>query len=410
MPLVYRGPSPWLPQTHFQLPQDDIPLPQDDLIDQDKDGIPDYLEEALLKRFRPYYKFSEKDGLSENYRPTDPIWQMKYATLKDDECRPGSESNIVDTGHYDSEGNPDGHIEPSELLTYCGGDTDLTKNRRATYYCLDIADDKRGGPEWDDAKKYAPGLYGHVVPLDDFTGYYKIEYWQYFAYSGVDAGGDIGDHEGDWCTVQLWYNNTTDKLARVSHYHHGDESTFLFTKDTISSNIQIDGVEMVEYYDPSFMEKLIKILNEYRRRFWDPEFWKKLKELWKESWSENSDGELVRFFIDDEGNKHVVVYIERDGHEFWPTESGSKYGANEHNGKGLSYLTAYDSARPLNLGEVENPLSEDARIIMCFNGRWGCWHKWSGNNPPPGPTLHKEWLWPLGSVLRRAIDDNNFES
>ncbi len=377
MKLIRRGPSPWLPQSYVRWR------------DKDQDGIPDKIEEELLRRFRPYYKFSEKRHeltilgfvtLKENYRPTDPIWQqMIYAELRTDDWRPGHEPAIVDTGHLDSDGNPDNLIEPLNLLNYCNGDIDLLKFHHKTSYCLNMADDKRGGPEWDDAIKYAPGLYGHVVPADDDTGHYKIEYWQYFAYSGTDIAFGLADHEGDWCTVQLWYDPNTDKLAKTSHFHHGDETSFYFTEDTVRRNIVIDAVNMVEYSNQN-----------------------------------GGTTHRVRFYIDDEGNEHVVVYIERDGHEFWPTEEGDEFGANEHNGKGASYLTAYDPARPLNLGEVENWLSDDARIIMCFNGHWGCWHEWPGNNPPPGPALHKEWTWPKGSVLRKAIrdegHDGDFES
>lgn len=99
----------------------------------------------------------------------------------------------------------------------------------------------------------------------------------------------------------------------------------------------------------------------------------------------------VRFYkVDNE--LHTVVYIERDAHEFWPTENGVWPAANEHNGNGTSYLVAYIPGK-INLGEIENPLSEEAKIILRYNGYWGCYHHGS-NNPPPGPTLHCQWTFP----------------
>jgi hypothetical protein len=148
---------------------------------------------------------------------------------------------------------------------------------------------------------------------------------------------------------------------------------FDFTANTRGRAQNIDGVDFLEYYDSETPEN------------------------------------KVRFYVDADGYVHVVVYIERDGHEFWPTEEGDVRGANEHNGKGLSYLVAYDNRRPLNLGEVDYPLSENAKIIMRFNGFWGCWHWAVGNNPPRSPSLHKYWTWPMGSAIRNSWTGGDFE-
>src|SRR5690349_5319235 len=50
--------------------------------DRDGDGIPDVTEEMLLRRYRPYYRFSKGDGGDETYRPADPIAQLSNAQLR----------------------------------------------------------------------------------------------------------------------------------------------------------------------------------------------------------------------------------------------------------------------------------------------------------------------------------------
>jgi len=84
-------------------------------------------------------------------------------------------------------------------------------------------------------------------------------------------------------------------------------------------------------------------------------------------------------------------------------------GVNEHNGNGGSYLTPYDPHYPLNLGEVEHPLAEDAAIILCYSGYWGYWHH-AGNKPPHGPSLHAAWTWPESSAIAAEVIANGVES
>jgi hypothetical protein len=315
---------------------------------------------------------------AERYRPSDALWQLRYAQLRDgDWSDGGSEPSVVKTcGEA-----PEYHIDPpNQLLNCTGGASNLTKTPwKNRHLFLNIDDAKRSGPTWNDAKAYASGLYGHVVVDSEYAECYKIEYWQYFGYNGVDNYG--GDHEGDWCTVQLWYNRNTKRIARSCHYAHGDKMCFDLTRTVNRRQIIVDGIKMIEYKGPRY-------------------------KMGTDTKSFQND--TVRFYIDQEGDEHVVVYIERDSHEFWPTERGSFPYVNEHNGKGPSYLTAYDPRRPLNLGEVENPLSEEAKIILWFNGYWGCFHH-IGNFPPPGPALHKGWTWPEASTLHKQIPVNDFE-
>ena len=422
MKLVRRGPSPWMPQSYVRW------------IDKDQDGIPDKLEEKLLRRFRPYYKFSQFKSMdidtgipiiiSENYRPCDAIWQIRYADLRDGDWTDYEpDPDIIET----CGASPYYLLDPpSQLLTCVCDETNLMKPHKPqnfleglehmvnkdkvffgkTNYFLNIDDDKRSGPSWEEAIANAPGLYGHVVPERDTerdSKLYKIEYWQYFGYSGMDVPG--GDHEGDWCTVQLWYDPTAKKLVKTSHYAHGYEMTFDLTKAGQPFNLVIDNTNMVEYRGSNYDTSEWDLRSSKKKVPISPFFSISGHPITNPTPTVDN---AVRFYIDGEGNEHVVVYIERDSHEFWPTEYGEVPLVNEHNGKGPSYLTAYNPERPLNLGEVENPLSADAKIILQYSGYWGCYHHIK-NFPPPGPPLHQEWTWPAASELRPKILPRDFE-
>lgn len=337
--------------------------------DKDEDGIDDAKEEELLKRFRPYYKFSKKGDKHENYRPSDAIYQLRWSQLKNSDWPPGSEPDTVKNCGDEKESY---HITPPKRILDClDGKLDLLKNSKKTSYYLNISDSKRKGPEWPDAIAHAPGLYGHVVKSGNLI---KIEYWQFFGYSGQDVTG--GDHEGDWCTLQLYYDPATDKLVKTEHWAHGKGIAFDLTK---TKNIVDLGNNFFEYRGPNYNSDPGSL-------HWD---YKKAKE--QPRYPSGFQNNTVRFYkINNE--LHPVVYIERDAHEFWPTEHGSFPFANEHNGNGTSYLVAYIPGK-INLGEIKNPLSEEAEIILRYNGFWGCYHH-KGNDPPPGPTLHCQWTFP----------------
>lgn len=414
--------SPWM-----------LPQGQAGAQDLDGDGLPDRWEEELLRRCRPYYRFSA----SEHYRPTAPLTQQfPFAKLV----------GPLGAVYLDP-------VQASALLT-CQppfGSTDLTVSHRRSVYKLALADDRRAGPDWTDVETQSPGLYGHVVPVAA-TPYIKIEYWQFFAYSGTDLPAGAADHEGDWCTVQLWFDPRTKSLAKTAHYHHGDGTPFYFDQALYHSEnpltrtvtvaglsipltidvrpdpatrfpacrmVQAQGVDLLEYYTRFAIHPhidgpsaLAKLAGEALRAFTLHAAQILIPGCTLSRATSETDlivEARVRFFVDDRQDEHVVVYIERDAHEFWPTEAGSTLGANEHKGDGRSFVVGYPTQRPLNLGEVEAPLSEEARLIVRFNGRWGDWHRAPHNNPPPGPALHTEWGWPAGSPLRRAIPDDQFE-
>jgi len=335
-------------------------------IDNDKDGITDSEEEELLRRFRPYYRFSKKGGKSENYPPADAIEQIRFAQLKNDDWPPGREPDTVK-----SCGDPRDsyHINPpSRLLECLDGKLNIINNPVKTSYYLNLSDSKRSGSY--DRSREAPGLYDHVVK---FGNLYKIEYWQFFAYNGQDVSGD---HEGDWCTVQVYYDPLAKKLVKTEHWAHGKCMAFDLSQ---TKNIFDLGDNFVEYRGPNYDPDPGSLHWEYSEAREEPRY--------PPAFQNNT----VRFYKEN-NDLHIVVYLERDSHEFWPTEHGSWPGANEHNGKGSSYLVAYVPGK-INLGEISNPLSDDAKIILRYNGYWGCYHH-ETNSPPPGPCLHCQWAFP----------------
>ena len=364
-------------------------------IDKDKDGIDDRLELNLLKQFRPYYKFTK----GENYPPTDAVYQIRYAQLLKKSWIESLPKPNIEKKCGRGEDN---HIKPPSRLLYClNKKLNLIRNPTKTHYYLNLNDDKRKDPgngkksDWKYAIKYAPGLYGHVVKEKENI---KIEYWQYFSYNGQDLHG--ADHEGDWASVQLWYNPNKKKIIKTCHWVHGKGFCFNINR--------VKKIKKIKKDNKSFFHKFIgenygKNLSEFKI------FGKSSR------YPKNYQNYSIEFYIEKNRPKdlHIVIYIEKDGHEFWPFSAGSFEGANKHTGNGLSYLTSFDT-RNINLGELTNPFpnskldkfKKSKEIILRFNGYWGGWHH-IGNNPPVGPTLHCQWTFPKSeSYIAKKIVKN----
>jgi hypothetical protein len=381
------------------------------LLDVDKDTIDDRVEQELLEKFRPYYKFSN-DGGNENYRPTDVWWYItksELLTVKDD-----IEKKFLSIENLQ---NPNAILIPNNYL-YIG--SDITQNTAPTNYHIKPKENVAGesesnsgrfGNSWDKVLvERNTGLYGHIVPVTltdpykfDFnyvlTGndqgkiYYKVEYWQFFGYNDSKALFEIGDHEGDWTSVQLIYDPETKQIKSVFHFAHG----ILFKYDISPQN----DARQIIFADTNGEIKEFQGLN-YKHNS-SPLDLSHL-DLGNKSIEKNDEqiklaqNNLVRFFKDPQTGEftHPVVYIENGSHEFFPSELWRYYGSPNHNGKSYSYLTA----KPPNLGEVENPLQEtkSANIVLKFNGYWGTYG--NHNDPPPGPSLHKNWTYPASSSIR----------
>jgi hypothetical protein len=355
--------------------------------DLDGDGITDVLEEQLLRRYRPFYRFSQAGGTDEPFRPADAVAELGSAQL------------VLDQPDYDGTSDPvqgcgragDHHLDPQEGLYTCRPDTSLVGNPTKTMYALNLDNSRYHGVSFDEARANATGLYGHVAPAT-IRGHaaYKIEYWQFFAFNNqnLDVLGDdsIADHEGDWTSVQLWFDRELHRLVEIRYLVHGKAITFTIPATTPACSdctIDIKGPA----YNPS------------PNNFFDD----------TASYSNNA----AQFYIDDHKYKHVVVYIEQGAHEFWPGAWGHaskgfgpiNFALNPHQGAGPSYLVPAVGNRLFNMGEVDHPLTRAGKLILPFNGFWGSTNTKEliefgpTRRSPVGPALHCSWKWPTGDAI-----------
>jgi hypothetical protein len=360
--------------------------------DVDRDGIPDRKEAELLARFRPYLLFTR----GEDFRPCDAVWYIRHSSLKavaDEDA-----ANVLPRETLAA--NPANLLGASKAGSDWGS-SDLTRNPKRTRYCLNPGNQYRDGYEpgdghdWPDIIRLGNiGLYGHVAPWRD---YYQLSYWQFWGYSDTEGPLDIGDHEADWESIHLLVDPKTGWLVSTFHCAHGYEMVFDFTVEGISRQVvSLPIGDAVEFRGPHYDVSSFNMRTNHDR----------------------SCNNLVRFARDPETGEftHPLVYIERNTHGSWPSEhwsyqvevAGRDYAAPPHTGN----LNPYLSSAPPNLGEVEGPLSDDAKVILRYNGRWGAYRGHAadeaGNDTPPGPQLHWQWVWPAGSALRARIPDDDF--
>jgi hypothetical protein len=350
--------------------------------DRDRDGIPDATEELLLRRYRPYYRFSQDGGTDESFRPANPVAELTNAQLKSlDLGGTGASDPIAGCGRAD-----DHHLDPPDSLYSCRADTSLLVSKVKSNYCLNLDNTRYHGVSFADAKANATGLYGHVAPTTiDGHAAYHIEYWQFFAFNNQDISvlglGSFGDHEGDWTSVQLWFDRELHRLVKVRYLLHGKSAEF--TMPALSPTCRDCMIDVKgPHFDPN-----------------PPNFFDDVA-----AYSDNQ----AEFYIDDHRFKHVVLYIERGGHEGWPGAWGHAQQSvgpftiklNPHNGSGPSYLVPNVNDRLFNMGEVDHPLTPAARLILWFDGFWGCTNSKEGvvvgaqRRSPVGPALHCSWQWP----------------
>ncbi|MFO0743282.1 MAG: hypothetical protein U0270_45850 [Labilithrix sp.] len=362
-------------------------VPGDPGADFDQDGIPDALEEQLLRKYRPYYKFSKEGDKEEDNRPSDPVAEIENAQLKMISGDNDVSDPIAGCGRAS-----DKHLVPAASLYECKPEASFLKAKAVSKYCLNIADARYAGVSAAEAKEKSTGFYGHVTK-DKVNGHdaYRLEYWQFYAFNNQDITvlgmGSFGDHEGDWTGMELWYDLTTKSIVKLDYMIHGKEVFFNIpagTKATCTSCFQtVKGAK----YDPN-----VGSFHDDKER---PKYNDNAAEFWN----------------DETGTMHTVLYVERGGHEGWPGKWGKAeidlgpvtIRNNAHNGEGASYLVNVPKDRPLNLGELDHPLTKSARMILEFNGHWGCTNTKDlfGQAPqrrsPVGPGMHCEWHMADGS-------------
>jgi hypothetical protein len=363
-------------------------------VDNDQDSIPDQLEDILLARYRPYYRFSQ-DGGQESFLPAGAIWYIQHSDLIVD----GEEDSDVAMPRTMLAAHPElllsgFSLHKANFLRPALKHSDLIRNPRRTDWHINIYNDFRHGePLFDVLFRKNVGLYGHVTRLG---GDYLVEYWQFFAFNTPDKVGDFGDHEGDWCTVQLQVNpsDTGHEIRTVTHFMHGLHQSFHLTLPhrTFAARPLAPDLQVEELQGQNFFRDFEAFA------------------VGASASAHMNDNILRLVKSSDPGDDflHPAVYIENGTHEFWPSEYGSFEAMPKHGGDGYRFLTA----PPPNLGEVEHPRTPLSGVIMQYNGRWGAFSRSLGSfdtSPPPGPALHLEWHWPTGSALRAFIPTSDFE-
>jgi hypothetical protein len=388
-------------------------------VDQDHDGIDDGLEHALLEKYRPYLLFSH-DGRNEELRPADPWWYVQRSELLPNGDEDGSPVVPLETLRL----NPkailiDQSAQGSSIITRTPAQSNFHINPRHKV-AGEPGDDPayQGNPWPQPGEPHNIGLFGHVVPVKlsdpygyDFnkrydgsaTGdvYYKIEYWQFFGYNGAHKTSNIADHEGDWTSVQLIVDPRHNNIATsIFHFAHGLLFRFDMTPQNNARTSVFQGPdgEIKEWngINYNFQSQSLDLSNLILGGI-PPQIENDYKAL------EKAQNNVLRMFRDRTTGEftHPVVYLENGTHEFYPSPAWRYYGAPNHNGEAEHYLTD----TPPNLGEVEFPLNENraTTIVLHFNGIWGAFNKY--NDPPPGPILHKNWLWPADSSIRWQIQN-----
>jgi hypothetical protein len=252
----------------------------------------------------------------------------------------------------------------------------------------------------------------------------KLEYWQAFGYSHDSANfSALADHEGDWCTVQLyvdagwWESPRPDRaILFVVHYLHGNQIGFnmgfadavpvttvvparprndkgpTYTAQEFHGPHYSDSVELWGTVAPAFPP------NQQNQRFFAQNNILQLA----------TEGPFLASPVSGLHGKpvpgisfsfqHPVVYVEWGGHEFWPTPAWSFYGASKHNGLGQY---SYFGSIPVDVSQVTKPPQDDVALVTQFAGYWGASHDLNG--PPPGPPLHCEWFWDPSTTTPSAL-------
>lgn len=335
-------------------------------VDDDGDRMPDVVEDELLARFRPFYRFSMSAGNDEDSRPADVVWYVQRSELYDHHTET-ADDQIFHQAQLAS--------DPSLILTASThGASNVASNPQQADYWLNIANPFRGGEsDWTKIQNEATGLYGHVVPLrensadpDAITGY-KIEYWQFYAFNPVPGQIDCynisNSHEADWEGVELVVEADQHTIRNVRHHVHSEDVVFDLKQGT-AVNI---GGGVLEYRGRDY-RGLIDLNTPGPGGI---------------GWAQNN---LARFNCNEDGCTHPVVYIEHGGHASWPTEHWSWPGVLNHDGNSPH---AYLVATPPNIGEIGKPRAGclGCKLVVGYNGHWGA----CGDDPPSGPPMKSTW-------------------
>ena len=351
--------------------------------DADSDGISDILEQQLLTQYAPLMLFSRDHGSEEKYRPIDVIDYLEASSLVSKQKSSSSNSTVPTIPSLDNAvllSSPTAILGPdlTQPINQCILTADQCDARIAAYQTVTMplqvfvspSDRAKQGSPWEHVLSQGNvGLYGHVVPvpvsafpdpsirpsLASFLDaaypatkrmpsryLLKVEFWQFFGYSDDFYITDAVNHDGDWCTVQLYinpYEPAPDKaILFVYHYAHGidfgfdftqpgqQEPSMEFTYGAESTPLVLNpSYQIKEFRGPAYGNPVDfganKILPPYYPSDPDPET---PCDNHNDRNICNAQNNVVQLARTDATQPyiHPVVYVEWGGHDFGPPRTG----------------------------------------------------------------------------------------
>jgi hypothetical protein len=295
--------------------------------------------------------------------------------------------------------------------------------------------------------------YSPLHPVSCLAQVIKLEYWQFYGYShDYDAEGsifallgpqinqlinqDLTDHDGDWCTVQVyvdagWWQSSAQShrpdlaILYVSHYFHGNQAGFdMDSVEQAPTSLVVPAPNSgnhgttysAQQYQGPHSTNSVDLPVDLDGKLWltsqgpsTDNAAEKLSDAQNLDYVQNNTLQLALDPLFSASGariiapvyKHPVVYVEWGAHEFWPTSGWSIAAASKHNGLGkysyfgdapvdVTYLPVFSPQTGAQ--NLPSPLpSTDVALVNLFAGYWGA--PQTHNGPPPGPPLHCEWYW-----------------
>jgi len=377
-----------------------LPLPGD----ADGDGLDDRAERLLIEAYSPVYKLD-----TESDRPPCSItWFIRHCYLQGPSTLP---RGIL-------------RNDPSAILSVATSNSNKLRFDSESFR-TGRSDIPGQVISWDSALRARnQGVYAHVVrgeKQDEIVvQYFLFSTWNETAYSGGS-----GNHEGDWGCVdvhvripelitppdasgrvileeanvrmaQRVLNDQSQKRDRIVGARFHNHGRFI---DVRGDAVAVDGAtgSPIVYLERGTNES-----------------WPNAGSRGAEGWPGPNEGgrsNLQNAWQSTEDRERVIrTWTSQFGYwiwydfdwgnplqlDFWgslatsiiPGQGISEYKiCREHSGEWLEYRTA---GVP-NLGERGSPMTEEARILFEYPGKWGGW--WSHNSSPEGPPFNmKMWL------------------
>ena len=166
-----------------------------ELVDGDKDGILDFIEDDLARRFAPEVRLPP--GNVDWTRPASVDWYLARVTMRYDR-----------SGWFDSEILKLGQVTQANIYRQSistGGQTIYSSQNRKEFFLQPPNDSVHSGSPPGDWRVYV-----HVMRYSG--GGYAVQYWFFYPYNDFVSWFN---HEGDWEHITVITNKEGNKLRRA---------------------------------------------------------------------------------------------------------------------------------------------------------------------------------------------------